>query len=1402
MKSARLLWLIMRVVVGGAGLVWVFSSSVVAADALSAPPSDPDPHVVHWADPEAGNPLTESFFPEDYGASQQNWDATQDEEGVLYIANTDGVLTFDGARWELYPVENRSIVRGVALGADGHIYVGAQNEFGRLEPDEQGALQYVSMRNKLPDDLEDISDIWNVEAAGDAVYFLTYDMVFWWCTQTDTVHTKASPPHTFFHPLQIIRDVAHVHEASTSVLSIQEDALTTEIPDTLLADRRVRGMAEWEEDGLLLSTMTGAFYTWHEGALSPFSVDFADAIDDEALPYGLHRLHDGTYVLTTIGSGAFFFDTEGTLVRHFEGNDFPVLGVHEDAGGGVWLLLDGMLKRLDWDAPLSTFTPGDYAETITGVVRFNGQIIASTNHGMAYLDTLASGTSATLVRSEPQRQIWDLHLDGDQLIAGAALDLFSWTAPNTYTSIHQHTDHAFRVTAVPTAPHQLFVSSSEGLLRYARDPDGTTWQYRDTPIDEINNLSRQVWADDYTLWIGSRYSGVLRLTVDDDGEIVEVERFDEDAGVPSEHVMPFAFGDTVLFSTETGALQFDAETEQFDDVQGPPYRGTGENQRIMFDNDGTGRWWGHAGNEFGWWSYDNDTSEWMWQALSLQRFGGDVVQSVLSEGDVTWIATNRQLIRYQPGADTPPTPRVQIRAITTLPDDASLYGAHGPAEPSIPFATNSIRVRYAAPSFTEAGTTAYRVRLLGLDDGWSDWSNSASRDFTNLAPGSYTFEVQARTARGYTTEAAQYAFTIVPPWYRTGWAYAIYLLLGLTGLYGLFQWRTAALRKRQADLEKRIDDRTAEIRAKNEQLATQAEKLASLDEAKSRFFANISHELRTPLTLILGPVHQLLEQQTVQQDDSIRAPLTVVRQSTQKLFRMVQQLLRLTQIESDTLPLNVQQCLLGAEMARYASAFASVAEQKEITYRVTHTRPPEDALPAYADLEHIEHVVANLVSNALKFTPAEGSITVSVIETSERTQLIVEDTGIGISKSNQSTIFERFVQADDSRTRSHEGVGIGLALTRDLVQRHGGTVTVSSRPGKGSTFTVELPRGKAPFSESDLDTAAKATSSADSSAVWHDTNIADRVEANIPFTVSPSRHQMARDWAESGDSSAHATEQVAPVPTTTPRVLVVDDNADVREYIRSILEEEFRVMEAASGSDALKKAQRHLPDIILADVMMPGMDGYELTKALRQDSETAAIPVIMVTARAQDEHEIEGLSQGVQDYITKPFTPRILQMRVRGVLQWTQRLRRRLRAEIQQATHQEEVAPASAEEETAHNDADASTQRSAFEEKMRAVIRKRLPDPDFGVEEVAQALAMSRTTLYRHARAHDAPTPATLIRTMRMEMAYQLLSNHEGTVTEVAYAVGYESLSAFSDQFRAHFGHPPSQLTKNITSSP
>ena len=682
-----------------------------------------------------------------------------------------------------------------------------------------------------------------------------------------------------------------------------------------------------------------------------------------------------------------------------------------------------------------------------------------------------------------------------------------------------------------------------------------------------------------------------------------------------------------------------------------------------------------------------------------------------------------------------------------------------------------LTIEYTALSLLEPKNLRFRYRLEPYDADWVDAGNRRTAFYTQVPPGDYTFRVQASSPDAeWTSLGSALPLSLAfQPWetrtFRLGGA--LFLLVAASGGAALWSRR---VRRRAAELELVVAERTATLRDREQQLARQNVQLSELDRAKSRFFANVSHEFRTPLTLTIGPLEGIADELRGVNGRVARA-FDMSLRNARRLMRLVNQLLDVAKLEAGQMRLNRRALDLAPFVRSIVEAFAPAAESKGVVLDVD----APSSLRCAFDSDALEKVVTNLVSNALKFTPGGGRVTITLRETSDGVMLRVADTGPGIPAEHLAHVFERFYQVDESLTRAEAGTGIGLALVQELVTLHGGTIEVSSGDlAPGAVFTVTLPLGE-------LDAATDETRAVvmDGSEAAHETSNGHPVSGTAP-------------GGEAGDD--------------IPTLLIVDDSADLRAYVRDHFASRFRVLEAANGADGIATAQRELPDVVVSDLMMPDTDGHALVRALRGSPDTDFLPIILLTAHTGIDQRLAGLHGGADDYLTKPFDMRELDARVGNLIALRRRLRERFIA-ARTVDPPAVVAPSIEEERTEAkepgelegqvaapvgaplDDADRS-----YMAKLETTVARHLADPEFGVTELADAMAQDRSHVFRRTRDVLGVSPSEFIRQARLQRGATLLTSSSDTVAEIAYAVGFNSVSYFSRSFQVEYGVTPTSF--------
>ena len=548
-----------------------------------------------------------------------------------------------------------------------------------------------------------------------------------------------------------------------------------------------------------------------------------------------------------------------------------------------------------------------------------------------------------------------------------------------------------------------------------------------------------------------------------------------------------------------------------------------------------------------------------------------------------------------------------------------------------------------------------------------------------------------------------------------------------------------------------------ELESKNAELKRLNEEVLELTHSRLVFFTNISHELRTPLTLIADPVEMLLEDSGIK--GKSRELLKMVKRNAVALQQLVSSILDFRKIQNGKMELILYRFDLVKALKMWVGDFQLTAERKQIKLHLDIT-DSVGSQEVVADKEKIARVVFNLLSNALKYTPAGGDIFVSLKDEDGKFRLDVRDTGKGISQEEAGKIFERFFQAKGAAS----GTGIGLALVKSFVELHHGEARVESELGKGSDFFVVIPREQE-----------------DKSLVIH-TDV-DNVDNSVNASLSESKTLISEpelQYIDDRERKSGKVQQLLSEHANKPTVLVIDDNNDIRQYEHTLLQDDYIVLEAADGKEGLDVAKKEVPDLVICDVMMPVMDGLEFTQNLKTHTATSHIPVIMLTAKNLEEHRAEGYEHGADSYITKPFHSKVLLARIENLLK-----QRKLLKHLFQGTPEAELEIA---------DSHLEDRDKQFMKQLHAIIQKNLSDSEFGVENIGKQIGLSRVQLYRKVKAMTGSSVVDLLRKARLAKAKRLLESRSMSVSEVAYDVGFSAPSYFTKCFKDEYGMLPGDV--------
>jgi len=1170
------------------------------------------------------------------------------------------------------------------------------------------------------------------------------------------VHAKSSEPLSFTSiVVQVPATGAVFVQASSGVYRIESDSAIPVAPGFSTNGLRLWTDADavWSVRGRDVFRDSQRVFTLPERlVVTAALVDREGSLWVGTDAAGLHRFKQALFSTYSVAEGVAYPNVYATYV---------------DRAGTIWLGTWGKgVSRLDpatgrVSAPLSLPDPSavnSFYQDSAGAMwiamgAFGGGVLRCTLPSMA--------CSAEGPRELRDRSVFALYGDADgRMWAGAAGMLFRYDG-KSWTTFPPS-------SGGPEATVRAFASTRDGAVWMGTNGGGLT-RYRDGTFARVtradglpSDVVRSLYQDaDGWLWVGTEGRGLARL--------------DPRAWGAAPRATPNATRRIVRIGTKDGL---------FDEVI----------HQILEDDNG--RLWMNTNRGIFWVPRaelnafaDGKVARVHSTAYAERdgirnREGNGGVQPAGAKGldGRLWFPTQDGVVVVDPA-------KVR-RDRVTPPLVVEQVVAHGealrPERDSVALRPNErdLQIEYTALTFLEPNNVRFRYRLDPYDAGWVDVGNRRTAFYTKVPPGRYTFVVEASDAAGGWYEpGTRLAVQVLPrAWETRAFRWVVVAALGML-VFVAVRLREARLRARALHLERVVDERTAALRDRERELADRNAQLQSVDQAKTRFFANVSHELRTPLTLTIGPLEDLRAR--AGGDPKVERWLDIALRNSRRLLRLVNQILDVAKLDARAMHLAPRPLDLAPFTRGVVAAFVPVADRKGIRLTVETI----DSLPGAFDADAVEKILTNLLSNAIKFTPAGGAVHVALATDGTLARLVVRDSGPGIPADQIVHVFERFYQVDESATRTQPGTGIGLSLVKELVELHGGTITVDSGDA-GTTFTATIPAGD--IGTEDIGTGDWGLGTGDSGlGTTGGGNGEPRLLTESLFPVPGSQQSPSPESPVPSPDEDAGDEDV-------PTLLVVDDSADLRGYIRDHFAERFRVLEASDGAEGIALARQHLPDVVLSDVMMPGTDGHELVRVLRSSTETDFLSIVLLTAQADEEHRLEGLEGGADDYIVKPFEMRELDVRVRNLIA----SRRRLRERFSTAGTSGLGTGDSAKKASAaggHGElASVAPVDAAYIARVREAIQRGLSDPDFGVGELAAAVSQDRSHLFRRVKQVFGESPSDLIRRMRVEEGARLLTGGSATVTDVAYAVGFNSLSYFCRCFQQSYGVTPAAYRSGV----
>ncbi len=1158
--------------------------------------------VSSFFDPDAGRPPIRVFAPTEYGAHHQVWTMTEDAAGIVYVGAYGGLLEFDGSAWRLLPFATGSI-RDLKFTPDGRLWAISNDDFGWCERDATGAMRYHSVRAALPPESLPIGALPDMAVVGSDVWLVTMKGLVRWRDGQARFWPKAQGPVWKFYPHGDKLWLRQTGE--TSLAELRGEEWVTVFDDPALSKKPLNFILPAADGSLIFGINLGGLWRVVDGKLARWETP-ASTVLSQARLYAGRMLRDGSLAVGTLNEGLFLISPDGRAARQLRMPDgLPsnlISGLGTDRSGRLWVCTYHGLARLDWPTPITLFDSRAQFDPATtqSIVRRDGAMMLG---GYGGTHRLKPATPDSLAPPILERVGGSLLITGPAIphrggaiYASAGGIKFLEGGGETYAVKLE--DNLTEIALTRVDPDRVLHSGQNGLGS-ARYVDGQ-WRhegYAPNLKQAFSTVSAEADGGAWAVSMSEQYYYLPPMPAGPvDWSKVEIIPGESFAGWPTDakttlHSTGAPFGRVFFAGAQAIRLDFaqrrfvpdrrldltgmprgevwpsESGQELWCNVwlESPPVGGRNALGRFVFDGDKPARWQELPAG------YSP-----MIGSLGFTRFFSDPGQS----GVVWFVGTNavaRLVVAAMPSNSELRAP--VIRRVQA--GDRALPLAESGVR--VPFSAATIAIEFSAPGAVQ---TRFRTRLLGWNENWSKGTARSVAEFTGLAPGRYTFEVCTEATNGEIGPTASYRFRIMPPGWLSPWAFAVYGLAGMGGIFGFVRWRLARAGRDRRRLEALVAERTRDLAAARDQAETAS-------RAKSAFLASMSHELRTPLNGVIGYAQVLQNDRRLFPDQQER--LRIVRSSGEHLLRMINDVLDLAKIEAGKLELRVAAFALEDLLRDVVAAHTPAASGKNLALHFELA----PGLPAWVkgDAQKLRQVLDNLLGNAVKFT-ARGGVTLRVdraaSDASAGTQaplrFAVVDTGPGIADDDRARLFEPFEQANLTRPAA-PGTGLGLAISRALVERMGGTLALASTPGAGSTFSFSVP----------LPSAAVLAPAA-----------IERDPLRITGHRGPAR-----------------------------RIAIVDDHPVNRSLLEDLLRPlGFGCDAFESGRailDALAGGRTPWPDLAIVDVRMDGMDGLELTRQLRTLAAGRPLRVLLTSASVLTFDPAEGRAAGCDDFLPKPF---------------------------------------------------------------------------------------------------------------------------------------------------------------------
>ncbi len=1014
---------------------------------------------------KAQTPFIENYTPEDYVASTQNWAIQESQDGLMYFGNNEGVLEYDGINWRL--IKLKTTVRSLAMDESGTIYVGAVNNFGKLVRDNKGVLKFESLTHLIPEGKGAYKDVWRIRMHDNAIFFCSFDKIFRLKDGQIRVYETQQKRFTFAF---IVHDNLYVHEEGGGILKYNGDDFEL-LPDTENYGKapRVYLMLPYGEDQMLIGTRVDglSLYSLSEQKRQkdiPSSLQAASDFFIEKGGYSGLALPNGNYMIGTTSVGMILTSSTGEILEFFDKTkglqDNSVYKLEITKSGLLWCALSSGISSVNLQTPFKKYTLRDGLDgTIFTLTKHENEVYIGTSRNAFKLnaDNEIEPIAGTVTQN------WFLKTKQDKvLLAHNPLGFLEIKDNQAIPIKNNRRMVGVGFEDIQDKPDYLLGGAHQGffLLRFENDE----WKIQ----HKIEGFDESIYSflsdENGYYWVRCSPNDLYRVRFNDSlDKVVEVKKYNtKEHQLETGTIMAYRLNNgQIVFGSDDGVYQFNEATNQFERF---PLMAEMQGDVGPIFQDSKGRiWYEHSQNGQHTKGYFYKKGEaWINVQTPFFKFskaeiykGASSIILEDTEGNIVF-GTTKGLVVYDPelAVDYETIFPAFIRKVFVNDTLLTVPKERKAKRPYIlSYTENSVKFEYATAFYEESYKNKYAYRLVGRSDIWSDWSSISSKEYTNLPEGAYTFEVKSKNLYEKTGQIASFSFNVNPPWYRSTWAYLVYLILLIYLVYGVALLNSARLRRQNDELERKVRKRTAQLKSEKEKTELLLQELDELNQTKDRIFAIMGHDLRKPAIAFRGiakKVNYLLRKKDYATIEKIGAN---IEKNAYALNILVDNLLNWALTQKDTVPHKPELLDLDEIIENNVLIFEQIAADKNI--ELSHSATSE--VYAWADRNALLTIVRNLVDNALKYTPQGGKVTLSAVELNQRAKIIIRDTGWGISPEKMEDLFKLQKNKSEKGTEGEKGIGLGLHLVYELVKINEGEILVESKLGEGTVFTVDLP---------------------------------------------------------------------------------------------------------------------------------------------------------------------------------------------------------------------------------------------------------------------------------------------------------------------------------------------------------